>query len=286
MSSQFDEFLNSSDFSNHSRRAFLADLRKFSSWFEERNKESFALSRVTTRDVVDFRSHLQNVEKKAVSTINRNLVTVRRFFQWGVDHGLIVLNPVKGVKEIRKQIPAPKGLEPNQVRRLLREIELRDDVRSGAIFSVLLYCGCRVGDLCGIELSDLTISERSGSVVFRHGKGNKYRTVPLPLAARKAVSAYLAIRPESSSTRLFLGERGPLTDRAIRVLCEKYGRFCCFEIHPHLLRHTFSHKFLADNQNDLVSLSQILGHESLNTTARYTKRTDEELGNAAENVNY
>lgn len=285
MTNYFDDFLNAFDFSEHSHRAFRSDLRKFAEWFEERNKESFALSRVTTRDITDFRNHLQKTEKKAVSTINRNLVTIRRFFQWCVDQGLIVSNPAKGVKEIRKQTLAPKGLEPNQVRRLLREIELRNDVRIAAIFSVLLYTGCRVGDLVNIEQKDLTISERSGSVSFRQGKGNKFRTVPLPLVARKAVSTYLETRPTTSSSRLFQGERGPLSDRGIRCLCKKYAVICGFDIHPHLIRHTMAHQFLADT-GDLISLAQILGHENLNTTARYTKRTDEQLGDAADKINY
>ena len=59
-----------------------------------------------------------------------------------------------------------------------------------------------------------------------------------------------------------------------------------FKLHPHLLRHTMTHQFLADNQNDLVSLAQILGHENLNTTARYTKRTQDQLGELSDRLSY
>ena len=85
---------------------------------------------------------------------------------------------------------------------------------------------------------------------------------------------------------VFIGERGPLTDRGIRALCDKYAAVCGFHIHPHLLRHTMAHQFLADTGNDLVALAQILGHENLNTTARYTKRTDQQLGEASDKLSY
>jgi site-specific recombinase XerD len=85
---------------------------------------------------------------------------------------------------------------------------------------------------------------------------------------------------------LFNGERGALTEKGIRSLCDKYSAVCGFKIHPHLLRHTFAHEFLADSSNDLVGLAQILGHENLNTTSRYCKRTGEQLADAAEKLNY
>jgi len=123
-------------------------------------------------------------------------------------------------------------------------------------------------------------------VVFKHGKGSKQRSVPLPLPARKALSEYLATRPAVASTKVFIGGRGPLTDRGIRSLCSKYAAICGFTIHPHLLRHTMAHRFLESSGNDLVSLAQILGHESLNTTARYTRRSQTQLAEAAEKVGW
>ncbi|MEI8194605.1 MAG: phage integrase N-terminal SAM-like domain-containing protein, partial [Phycisphaerae bacterium] len=164
-------FLNANDFAPGTRDGYVFDLRKFARWFSGANHEPLTASRVTTRDITDFRTYLHRERQQAVATVNRSLVLIRRYFQWLADQGHIPTNPAKAVKELRRQMLAPKGLERPQVRRLLREAELRGDVRANAIFNLMLFSGCRVSDAINIDLADLVLGEKSGSVVYRYGKG-------------------------------------------------------------------------------------------------------------------
>jgi len=281
-----ETFFESTDYAASSRRAVRSDLMKFARWYCDANREPFDPCRTTTRDLTDFRDHLRRHRAQEVSTVNRCLISVRRFYGWLRDQGRIDRSPAEGVKELRRQILAPKTLERAQVRKLLRECDARSDLRAAAIFGFLLYTGCRVSELEALELHDLQLSERSGWATFRFAKGNKQRTVPVPLPARRAIKAYLASRPPVASANVFIGERGPLTTRGVRALCVRYSAIVGVRIHPHLLRHVFGHEFLAANQNDLVALASLLGHENLNTTKRYAARTADQLQGLSDNLTF
>jgi len=282
----FSEFLSEQDNSKHTVSAVKLDIRKFAKWFTTSNSEPWDVKRVTVRDVTDFREYLRTEKRQASSTVNRNLSTLRKYFKWLFQKSYIPVNPSLSVKELKRQPLAPQGLSRPEVRKLLREVELRNDFRSKAIFSLILYTGARLSDVVSLELTDLSIGERTGTVFYRFGKGSKQRTVPLSLQARKALDEYLETRPTVDTQKLFIGERGALNSRGIQTIFEKYKALTGIEnLHCHVLRHTFSHTFLSQNGN-LVQLAQILGHESLNTTAIYTKNSVEQLGEAAERVVY
>jgi integrase/recombinase XerC len=288
----FCQFIDMLDVSGHTINALILDIRKFAKWFTAANCEPWDIERVTSRDVIDFRDYLKTEKKQAVSTINRNLASIRKYFKFLYQQEYVTVNPTSSVKELKKQPLAPQGLNRSEVRKLLREVELRKDIRSKAIFSLILYTGARLSDVTFLELSDLTISDRSGTVFYRHGKGSKQRIVPLPLQARKAITQYLQSRPPIDSPRVFIGERGVLNRRGIQTIFEKYRALTGIEnLHCHVLRHTFSHNFLSSAEKggaggNLVQLASILGHESLNTVKIYTTNTVEQLAEATDQMVY
>lgn len=120
-----DDFLSAHDYSHHTDRAIRSDLAKFVAWFKSANNEPFDPARVTVRDVADFRQHLSRVRRQSVATVNRSLVSIRRFLGFLVQSGDLPKNPAKSVRELRRVPTVPKGLTTSQVRKILREIELR-----------------------------------------------------------------------------------------------------------------------------------------------------------------
>ena len=97
-----DDFIAANDFSRMTVNAIRSDLRKFIAWFVSANDERFDPTRVTVRDVADFRDHLSRVRRQAVATTNRALVSIRRFLGHLVASGALSGNPAKSVKELRR----------------------------------------------------------------------------------------------------------------------------------------------------------------------------------------
>jgi site-specific recombinase XerD len=189
------------------------------------------------------------------------------------------------VKGIQSSPRAPKSLPKKDVDRLIREAEQSGNKRDLALLQVLRHTGIRVGELTALRLSDVTLSERKGELVVRAGKSSKYRVVPLNADARKALADYLAVRPKTTSDRLFLGRRSDgLSPRAVEKTVLKYAHLARLDdVSPHTLRHTFGKRAL-DAGVDLVTVSQLMGHERLETTAIYTTPSAQDFEKAVEKL--
>jgi integrase/recombinase XerC len=159
--------------------------------------------------------------------------------------------------------------------------------RNYALIQLMLQTGLRVGEIAALRHEDLRINERSGSVRVREGKGRKEREVPLNTTARKALRDYLdTLEVCDHHAPVFRSSRGtPLSVRAIQQSVSTIAARAGIKRIPvsaHTLRHTFAVNYLKGNRGNLVELSNVMGHESLNTTAIYTRPSREDLSNDLE----
>lgn len=269
--------------------SYYFDWKTFSRWFEEANGEPFDLQRLSAIDVQDYKSFLL-IRGMSNATINRRIVFLKRYARFGLEQGFLRQNNWRGIQQVqglRRQVLAPRSLRSRDVRRFLKEVELRGSPRDQAIVYILLYTGLRVGELVNLRREDVTLSEKKGTIRLRGAvtKGGAERSVPVPLEARRRLAAYLESRGDEYSA-LFVGQRGPLREDAVVRVIAKYARWAGLKITPHLLRHTFAYQYLEKNANDLVGLAAILGHENLNTTRLYTQKRLEDLQEGVERVAY
>ncbi|HEY7065630.1 MAG TPA: tyrosine-type recombinase/integrase [Chloroflexota bacterium] len=281
----FVEELRRQEKSPNTTLSYRYDLVLFSRWLEATHGEPFQADRVTPTDLREYRAYLLTVEQRSPATINRRLASLRTFFQWARAEGLCRELPTDQVKGIQSSPRAPKSLPKKDVDRLIREVEQSGNKRDAALLQLLRHTGIRVGELVALRLSDVTLTERKGQLVVRSGKGSKYRVVPLNADARKALNDYLAIRPKHTSDALFLGRRSErLSPRAVEKTVLKYAHQARLdEVTPHTLRHTFG-KSALDAGVDLVTVSRLMGHERLETTAIYTTPSAQDLEQAVEKL--
>jgi site-specific recombinase XerD len=162
--------------------------------------------------------------------VNRRLAALRRFFQWAKGQGLARELATDNVKGVASAPRAPHWLEKREVDRLIRTVERHGNARDLAIVLTLRHTGIRVSELCSLELSDVEISERKGSLTVRSGKGGKFRVLPLNVDARRAIASYLDVRPKVAAATVFIGQRGQgVSARAVQLVITKYGRLAGLE---------------------------------------------------------
>lgn len=279
---EFDEYLAlERGRSEHTRRAYLGDLRALFGFMAERGHDAGpgGLSLPVLRSWLAA----QAAGGAARTTLARRTSAVKMFTAWAVRRGLIASDPAARlqVPKARRELPA-----------VLREDQALDAMaaaKSGAqegdpmalrdllIVELLYATGIRVSELCGLDVDDIDMPRRLLRVL---GKGNKQRTVPFGVPAQEALSAWLdrgrpALATPDSGPALLLGARGRRLDprQARTVVHQTVGAVDgAPDIGPHGLRHSAA-THLLEGGADLRVVQELLGHSTLATTQLYTHVT-------------
>ncbi len=283
---QFKEELTRQEKSDNTISNYIRAIADFAKYIEGRTGKQFDVKDIIELDVREYKSYLLKVAKQSPKTINNKLSGLTKFCDFLVAKGVLSNNPAKAVKKVKIQAKdtAPKSLSKNDFYKLRREFHKSGNLRDISIIETLYNTGCRVSELCSIELDDIQISERKGTLTIRSGKGAKYRVVPLNATVRKAIKEYLEVRPLTNDTRLFQGQRGSLRREAVFRILNKYATMASIvDANPHMIRHTFCKQLLTSGV-DIVAVADLAGHSNINTTAIYTRPTEEEKVSALEKL--
>ena len=294
----YRDYLYDQDKSEQTVKAYMADLRSFSRWFQHTTGEPLDLESITPMDIIDYRNAMLDWGKKP-STINRSLISISSFCQWAQQNDLILNNPAEGIRSVAEEPLAPRALERKEQLGLLRAVRKSGNLRDLAIITMLLHTGMRVSELCNLRVSDISLSVNSNMITVREGKGTKRRNIPLNSTVIGVLKDYLKSFDRVGQTTLITGpnpekerflfygqKRMPLTDRGVRYIIQKYAYIAKIKhISPHVFRHTCA-KNLIDAGQSIDRVSKILGHSNVNTTAVYTMPTERDLYMTMESISW
>jgi len=260
--------------SPHTLRAYRKELRRFAEYVGPEIKWK-DIDHVFIRGFLS-QLHAANLSKVSVA---RALAALRSLFKWLAREGLVQQNPAKLVStpKLPKKLPRVPTLE--EINGLLNSAMPETasfPERDRAIFELLYGCGLRNSELVGIEMAD--IQDANGVLLVR-GKGRKQRYVPIEGAVQEVLRAYREVRQqllrqsEKTTQRLFINQRGgPLTTRSVGRIVKQIAiaKGLPPDVHPHTLRHAFGTHMLSEGA-DLRAIQELLGHERLSTTQKYTQ---------------
>jgi integrase/recombinase XerC len=270
---KFLQSLRQRNASLHTIKAYTSDLANFAAYVGSRSWRN--IDHLTIRG---FLSQLyeKDLEKTSVA---RALAAVRSFYRWLAQEGLVEQNPpaLVSTPKLPKKLPrVPTIEEMNTVLDgQMPEIASFPE-RDRLMFELLYGCGIRNSELIGINIDDIRLS--SEAILIR-GKGKKERYVPFGDSVKTALATYLPVRQQmlaerkKHTTALLINQRGGrLTTRSVGRIVKKIAiaKGLSPDVHPHTLRHAFGTHMLEEGA-DLRSIQEMLGHERLSTTQRYTQ---------------
>ena len=255
-------------------RAYGTDLDQFEAYLA-RVKRTLEKPGRINRDHV--RGYLSELHRQALSktSMGRKLSSLRAFFKYLARHKEIAKDPMSGIRNPKQEKRNPQALNVDQAVSLM-EAAIEPDpegLRDLALAEVLYGSGLRISEALGLDLNDV-----DSDVIRVFGKGSKERIVPLSDMAVKRLRRYMEQRhallgDDYSEQALFLGSRTGqrLNRRQANRIVERLAKLAGLptDVHPHMLRHSFA-THLLEAGADLRSVQELLGHERLTTTQRYT----------------
>jgi integrase/recombinase XerC len=282
----FLRHLREQNASAHTIKAYAGDLDSFASYIGPRGWKSI--------DHIAIRGFLSHLYDKGLSktSVARALAAVRSLYRWLAQEGVVEQNPAKLVSTPRlpKKLPrVPTIEEMNSVLDGKMPEVASFPERDRLLLELLYGCGIRNSELVGINLDDISLSNQA---ILIRGKGKKERYVPFGGSAIAALAVYLPWRQQLLATlrgagktaapaALLLNQRGGrLTTRSVGRIVKRIAvaKGLSAEVHPHTLRHAFGTHMLEEGA-DLRAIQELLGHERLATTQRYTQLSVKQVMN-------
>ncbi|MHC4316503.1 MAG: tyrosine-type recombinase/integrase [Planctomycetota bacterium] len=262
---QFKKYLQCKFQESSTAKHYVSDLNIF-----HRFAGDITAKEITTKLISQFIQEQSRLGKSA-TTINRRVSSISSFVEFlieetGDDNWVSPVRPK--IHKVKAGYRLPRDINDEAVSQLFKVIE---DVRDRAMFSLMINCGMRVGEVVKLNVSDVENLEES--ILTRltiHGKGNKERTAWLTVETMVRVTQWLEERPENEEEALFINRRdgGRLSTAgasyALKQYCEKSGVY----VTCHQFRHTFARR-MVENGMLVDSLAKLLGHNSIQTTMRY-----------------
>jgi integrase/recombinase XerC len=257
----------------HTIKAYSLDLANFAAYAGSRDWKEL--------DHIAIRGFLSQLYEKGLgkTSVARSLAAVRSLYRWLAREGMVEQNPAKLVSspKLAKKLPrVPTIEEMNGVLDGQMPEVAAFPERDRLMLELLYGCGIRNSELTGINVDDIRLS---AEIILIRGKGKKERYVPFGGSAAQALVAYLPQRQKTlveahkNADALLINWRGGrLTTRSVGRIIKKIAvaKGLSPDVHPHTLRHAFGTHMLEEGA-DLRAIQELLGHERLATTQRYTQ---------------
>ena len=271
--SDFIRHLRERNASPHTIKAYSRDLGLFAAYSGSRGWKQL--------DHIAVRGFLSQLYEKGLSktSVARALAAVRSLYRWLGREGVVEQNPAKLVAtpKLPKKLPRVPTIEEmnSVIDGQMPEVAAFPE-RDRLMLELLYGCGIRNSELTGINLDDIRLSAEA---ILIRGKGKKERYVPFGDSVKTALAAYLPLRQKvlqangKQAPALLINRRGGrLTTRSVGRIIKKIAiaKGLSPDVHPHTLRHAFGTHMLEEGA-DLRAIQELLGHERLSTTQRYTQ---------------